>query len=141
MTETMPGKLGADAAVGELFGAALIGETELWMNTHKELFANVAMMMESWLQLHRAAIEASSRALHRLSACSNLTELLQLQQEWMSDYWGWATAIEGTGADGGVHAARKAATRLHDPVEAGRTDILVRRSPAKNAAETVAAAE
>jgi hypothetical protein len=138
MTEAKSGKPETDAAIGELFAAALLREGELWMNTHKELLAGVAALTESWRQLHRAALDAFARA---LDAYSDPAALFRLQQEWMSSFWGWAAAAAPAGAEDGVHVAREAASRSREPVEAGRADILVRRQPAKSAAEAATAAE
>lgn len=143
MNEAMPNKPEVDAAaIGRLVGSALMQEGELWMNTHKELLANLEAMVDSWLQLHRAALDASSRAFQRFHACSSLAELFDLQREWASDLWGWtATTVTTAGRDG-AHAVQRAMARSREPAEAGRPDILVRREPAtKGAAETAGAAE
>jgi hypothetical protein len=142
MIEAMPSKPEADAASGQLFGSAFAQGGELWMSTHRELLANLAAMMEGWLQLHRAAFDASSRALQKLHDCTTLAELFELQRGWASDFWGRiATTVPAIGGDG-APAVHRATARPREPAEAGRTDILVRRQPATiSAAEATPAAE
>jgi len=143
MAEAMPSKPEADAAtVGRFFGSALVQGGEFWMNTQKELLANVGAMLEDWLQLSRTALDTSARTLRRLHEWQSLAGLLRLQQEWASDYWQWAAAAVPAAAEPGASAAREATARSREPAEAARADIRVRREPtAESAAKAMTAAQ
>jgi hypothetical protein len=143
MVEAMPSKPEADAAaIGQLFGSALIQAGELWMNTQRELLANIGAVMDGWVQLHRAALDTSSRALQRLHECRDLAELFGMQREWVSDYWQWAAAaVPAIGRDS-ASTVQTAIVGAREPAETGRADIQVRREPAtKSGAEPATAAE
>ncbi|HJU16844.1 MAG TPA: hypothetical protein VJ770_10280 [Stellaceae bacterium] len=142
MTDAMHSKPeGEVAAIGRLFGSALVQGSEFYMNTHKELLANLGVMLEGWLQLNRATFNNSSRMLQRLQECQSLGELLRLQQEWASDYWQWTAATVPAAADS-APAAQRAMARPREPAETARADIRVRREPAtENAAARATAAE
>jgi hypothetical protein len=142
MAEAMPSKEADAATVGRLFGSALIQGGELWVNAQKELLANIGAMLEDWLQLNRAALETSSRTLHRLHEWQSLAGLFRLQQEWASDYWQWTAAAAPAAVDAGTRAAREAAIRSREPAEGVRADIRVKREPAtESAAKAVTAAQ
>jgi hypothetical protein len=139
MAEAMPSKPEADAAtVGRLFGSTLVQGGELWMNTQREMLANIGAMLEDWLQLNRAALDASARTLRRLHEWQSLAGLLRLQQEWVSDYWQWT----GAAAEAGARTAREAAVGAREPAGTVRADIRVKRETAtESAAKAVTAAQ
>jgi hypothetical protein len=142
MAEAMSSKEADAATIGRLFEAALIQGSELWINTQKELLANIGAMLEDWLQLNRATLDTSSRTLRRLHEWQSLAGLFRLQQEWASDYWQWTAAAVPAAVDAGTRTARETAVRSREPAEAARTDIRVRREPAtESAAKTTTTAE
>jgi hypothetical protein len=140
MPETISSKPQANTAtIGRLFGSALIQGGELWMNTHKELLASIGAMLEDWLLLNRAALDASSRTLQKLHASPSLAELFQLPQEWASEYWRWTVTTASVATEDSIRVTRSLAAHAR---EAARTDIQVKPEPVSPpAAEAVAAAE
>jgi hypothetical protein len=140
MPEAMLSKPEADAAaIGRLFGSALIQGGELWMNIHEELLANFGAMLEGWLQLNRAALDTSARTLRKFHEYPSLAELFQLPQEWASEYWRWTATTASAAAEDSIRVTRSLAAHAR---EAARADIQVRPAPVTPAvAEAVSAAE
>jgi hypothetical protein len=139
MAEAMSSKEADAATIGRLFEAALIQGSELWINTQKELLANIGAMLEDWLQLNRATLDTSSRTLRRLHEWQSLAGLLRLQQEWASDYWQW-TGAAAPAAEAGARTAREAAVGAREPAGTVRADIRVRRESAAESAATATTA-
>jgi hypothetical protein len=66
--------------VGELFAH----NAKLWFATHAELLANVDALTHAWLERRRDGVEAMREAIQQMTECRDPTEMLRIQQEWLS---------------------------------------------------------
>jgi predicted lipoprotein len=95
-------------------GAAFAEQAELWMGAQRDVLGGVETMITGWGQRQRQVFEASSRSMRRICEARNMFDLLQAQQEWLSDCFNWtASEIRAVGND--IPAiTRKAAERFGD---------------------------
>ena len=95
-------------------GSAFVKQAELWMGAQGDILTGVETMITGWAQRQRQVFEASSRSMQRICEARNLFDLLEMQQEWLSDCLNWtASEIRAVGND--IPAiTRKAAERFGD---------------------------
>ena len=95
-------------------GSAFAKQTELWMGAQGDVLTGVETMITGWAQRQRRVFEASSRSMQRICEARNPFDLLQAQQEWLSDCLNWtASEIRAVGND--IPAiTQKAAERFGD---------------------------
>jgi predicted lipoprotein len=105
------------ASAGVPVGSALLKEAERWMGAQGDLLTNIETMVTEWVRRQRQAFEASSRSVQRMCDARNIFDLLQAQNEWVSDCLHWTAAeIRAVGNDT-TTITRKAAERFGEPTE------------------------
>jgi hypothetical protein len=70
---------------GSAAAAAMLREAESWANVQCEVLSGVEAMWIGWMQRRREAIDASTRSFAQICECSNLVEIVQIQQQWLAD--------------------------------------------------------
>ena len=114
----------ADAAsVGLSIGSVFIKEAELWMGAHRELLSGIETIVTGWMYRQRHALEASSRSMRRVCDARDIFDLVQAQQEWVSDCLNWTAAeIRAVGNDAAT-INRRAVERLAEPPKQPQTNL------------------
>ena len=114
----------ADTASAALpIGAVFVKGAELWMGTHSELLSGIETIVTGWMDRQRHALEASSRSMRRVCDARNIFDLMQAQQEWVSDCLSWtASEIRAVGTDAAT-ISRRAVERLAESAEQARTNL------------------
>lgn len=126
-------------SAGPPLASVLVKEAELWMGAQRDLLTSVEAMMAGWMQRQRQAFDASSRSMRRICDARSVFDLLQAQQEWVSDCLNWtASEIRAVGNDT-TTISRRAAERLGEPREQPQTKPPAETAP--NIAVERAAAE
>jgi hypothetical protein len=75
-------------------------DAERWMSAQSEILTNMETIVTGWAQRQRKAFEAGSRSIRRIYGSRNILELVQAQQELMSDCLQWtASEIRAVGDD------------------------------------------
>jgi predicted lipoprotein len=113
----------ADAASAGLpIGSVFVKGAELWMGTHRELISGIETIVTGWMDRQRHALEASSRSMRKVCDARNIFDLVQAQQEWVSDCFSWtASEIRAVGNDAAT-ISRKAVERLAEPPKQPQTN-------------------
>ncbi|HYZ40432.1 MAG TPA: hypothetical protein VE687_07380 [Stellaceae bacterium] len=94
-------KSNIDAASPDLpVGSALVKEAELWIGAQGDLLTGIENVMTGWMRRQREAIETSSRSMRKMCDARNVFDLLQAQNEWVSDCLHWtASEIRAVSSD------------------------------------------
>ena len=130
----------AAPAPGRAITAGMLREMESWSSAQCELLAGIGTIWTDWLRRQREAIDASAHSLQQMFECRNFADLVQLQQQWLSDSARRSTADAAnlasesaaltwrvTGADrlaGRVQQAVRTAvrTKADDPAARAKSD-------------------
>jgi len=111
------------ASAGLPIGSVFVKGAELWMGTHRELLSGIETMVTGWMDRQCQALEASSRSMRRVCEARNIFDLMQAQQEWVSDCLSWsASEIRAVGNDAAT-ISRRAAERLAEPSKQPQTNL------------------
>ena len=109
------------ASAGLAIGSVFVKQAELCMGTHRELLSGIETMVTCWMDRQRQALEASSRSMRRVCDARNIFDLMQAQQEWVSDCLSWTAAeIRAVGNDAAT-ISRRAVERLAEPPKQPQT--------------------
>ena len=94
--------------------SAFVKQAELWIGAQGDVLTGVETMITGWAQRQRQVFEASFRSMQRICEARNPFDLLQAQQEWLSDCLNWtASEIRAVGSE--IPAiTQKAAERFGD---------------------------
>ena len=65
--------------------AAVLSQTERWAGIQCALLSDIEALWTGWMQRQSEAIDLSARSLAQIYECTNLTNLLQTQQQWLAD--------------------------------------------------------
>ena len=88
---------GEDARSGMALGSetvvAVARQAEAWASAQCELLSGVEAMWVGWMQRRRDALDASTRSLTQICECRNVADILQIQQQWLTD------AVQRTASD------------------------------------------
>jgi predicted lipoprotein len=126
-------------SAGPPLASVFAKEAELWMGAQSDLLTGIEAMMTGWMRRQRQAFDASSRSMQRICGARSLFDLLQAQQEWVSECLNWtASEIRAVGNDT-TAISRRAAERLGEPREQPQTKPPSETAP--NIAVERAAAE
>jgi len=88
------------ASPGLPVGSALIKEAELWIGAQGDLLTGIENVMTGWIRRQREAFETSSRSMRKICDARNIFDLLQAQNEWVSDCLHWtASEIRAVSSD------------------------------------------
>jgi predicted lipoprotein len=111
------------ASAGLPIASVFVKEAELWMGTHSELLSGIETIVTGWMDRQRQALEASSRSIRRVCDARNIFDLMQAQQEWVSDCLSWtASEIRAVGNDAAT-ISRRTVERLAESAEQARTNL------------------
>ncbi|HEV2303694.1 MAG TPA: phasin family protein, partial [Stellaceae bacterium] len=100
MSEARHRNGGSAAAMGTLLGSALLKEAELLISAQGELLDNVETAVGNWVRRQRQALDSSSRSIQKIYECRNLLDLLQIQQQFVTDCLHWTAAeVRALGSD------------------------------------------
>lgn len=141
----LPSGSPATANLGADFSAALARQTASWIESQRDLLTSAGTIMTGWLDRQREAIDKSGRSLQRVWECRNLADLLQVQQQFASEWMRWtATEWRAAGRDADTltqKATAKLSEGTQEAAETWRRETTRRRQPAPEpAAETETAA-
>ena len=118
---------GAQAA-GNLIGSAFLREAELLIGAQSELLNNVEEAVQGWVQRQREALDNSARSMQRMYECRNIVDLMQAQQQFVTDCLLWmATEMRAIGKN----AAAVTRTTVARAGEAAETATEEARHAAK----------
>src|SRR5258708_5637593 len=84
MQETKHGKPISQFPLSNPLGEIFAHNANLWFASHAELLANVDALTHAWLDRRREGVEAMREAIQQMTECQDPTEMLQIQQEWLS---------------------------------------------------------
>jgi predicted lipoprotein len=116
-------------SAGLPLASAFAKEAELWIGAQGDLLTGVEAMITGWMQRQRQAFDASSRSMQRICDARSLFDLLQAQQEWVSDCLNWTAAeIRAVGNDT-TAISRRAAERLGEPRQQPQTKPSAETAP------------
>ena len=73
------------ALSGGAVAVSLLREAENWRSAQCELLSGIGAIWADWLKRRREAIDASARALHQMSQCRDIADLVEIQQQWLAD--------------------------------------------------------
>lgn len=105
---------GAAPVTGSILGSAFIREAELLIGAQGELLSNVENAVGNWVRRQREALDSSSRSIQRLYECRNLIDLMQVQQQFVTECLHWTAAeMRALGSDAAA-VTRTAAARAGD---------------------------
>jgi hypothetical protein len=93
MSNATHGKPTAQFPLSSPLGEAFARNANLWFKTHAELLANIDALTHAWLTRRREGIDAMREAIQQMTECQDATEMLGIQQEWLSG------ALRRTGED------------------------------------------
>jgi hypothetical protein len=89
-----------EARAGFPPGSAFIKEAELWIGAQGDILTAIETMMTGWMQRQRRAFEASSRSVQKIYDARNIFDVLQAQQDLVSDCLSWtASEIRAVGSE------------------------------------------
>jgi hypothetical protein len=72
-------------ALGSDTAAAVAHQAEAWARAQRELLSGVEAMWTGWMQRQHEALDASTQSLTQICECRNLVDVVQLQQQWLTD--------------------------------------------------------
>jgi hypothetical protein len=93
MSNATHGKPTAQFPLSSPLGEVFARNANLWFKTHAELLANIDALTHAWLTRRREGIDAMREAIQQMTECQDATEMLGIQQEWLSG------ALRRTGED------------------------------------------
>jgi hypothetical protein len=105
----------SEQAMGSLSSAVTTG-SEALIDTQAELLERFDEISRGWLQRRREALEATRHSFEEMRACRNVTDMLRIQQDWVSG------SLQRVASDFEVMTAmflsypRRAMTRFGDTV-------------------------
>lgn len=118
---------------GNLLGSAFLKEAELLIGAQNELLNNVEDAVQGWVQRQREALDNSARSFARMYECRNIVDLMQVQQQFVTDCLHWmATEMRAIGKNAAA-ATRTTVARAGEAVEGAAEEA---RHTAKAARET-----
>ena len=86
MTEFARAESSNTAALpGGAVAVCLLREAENWRSAQCELLSGIGAIWADWLKRRREAIDASARALHQMTQCRDIADLVEIQQQWLAD--------------------------------------------------------
>src|SRR4051812_22083241 len=93
MTEINRREDGRSGTLGSETVAAVARQAEAWASVQCELLSGVEAMWVGWMQRRRDAHDASTRSLTQICECRNVADIVQIQQQWLTD------AVQRTASD------------------------------------------
>jgi hypothetical protein len=93
MSNATHGKPTAQFPLSSPLDEVFARNANLWFKTHAELLANIDALTHAWLTRRREGIDAMREAIQQMTECQDATEMLGIQQEWLSG------ALRRTGED------------------------------------------
>lgn len=73
----------SEQAMGGLSSAVTTG-SEALIDTQAELLERFGEISRGWMERRREALEATRHSFEEMRACRNVTDLLRIQQDWVS---------------------------------------------------------
>jgi hypothetical protein len=85
MQHTKQEKPTTEGLLNNPFGEMFAHNANLWFTTHAEMLANMDALTQAWLASRREGVGSMREAIQQMTETRDATDMLRVQQQWLSD--------------------------------------------------------